>query len=88
YVKTLTSRNIKKYGKDYVPPDKTVTVGIDENGKLIKKTISGYLTGDREVDSYNLSYQNAFTDKLNFATDVFYTDGFYTNNANWEQKVN
>nr|WP_282564303.1 MULTISPECIES: TonB-dependent receptor [Providencia] len=88
YVKTLTSRNIKKYGKDYVPPDKTVTVGIDENGKLIKKTISGYLIGDREVDSYNLSYQNAFTEKLNFATDVFYTDGFYTNNANWEQKVN
>ncbi|MBO1916521.1 hypothetical protein J4731_00890 [Providencia rettgeri] len=46
------------------------------------------MIGDREVDSYNLSYQNAFTEKLNFATDVFYTDGFYTNNANWEQKVN
>lgn len=27
YVKTLISRNIKKFGKDYIPPDKTVTVG-------------------------------------------------------------
>ena len=87
YIKTLTARNIKNYGKGYVPPDKTVTVGVDQNGKLIKQTIDGYLTGDREIDSYNLSYQNAFTDKLNFVTDIFYTDGYYTNNANWEQKV-
>ncbi len=88
YIKTLTARNIKKYGKDYVPPDKTITAGVDENGKLIKKTINGYLTGDREIDSYNLSYQNQLTEKLFFNSDVFYTDGFYTNNANWEQKVN
>ncbi|VFS49060.1 TonB-dependent receptor [Budvicia aquatica] len=87
YIKTLTANKIKQYDKDYVPPDKTVTVGVDSDGHLIKKNISGYLTGDRDIDSYNLSYQNDLTEQLHFISDVFYTDGFYTNNANWEQRV-
>lgn len=87
YIKTLTANKIKQYGKDYVPPDKTVTVGIDANGELIKESISGYLSGSRELDSYNFSYQNSFTERLQFISDIFCTEGFYTNNANWEQRV-
>lgn len=88
YIKTLTASKIKEYGKDYVPPDKTVTIGVDADGKLIKKTTSGYLTGDRSIDSYNMSYQNDLSDRLHFIGDFFYTEGFYTDNNNWDQKVN
>lgn len=87
YVKTLSASKIKQYGKDYIPPGRNTTVGIDKNGQLIKRRISGYLTGDRNIDSYNLSYQNDLTSTLHFVSDVFYTNGFYTNNANWEQKI-
>lgn len=88
YIKTLTARRIAQYDKNYVPADRTVNIGVDKDGKLIKKKIRNYLTGDRIIHSYNLSYQNDLTAKRHFIVDISHTNGFYTNNANWDQKVN
>lgn len=88
YIKTLSASKIKEYGKNYRPPDKTVTTGVDTNGALIKETVSGYLRGDRRIDSYNLSYQNTLSERFSFTGDFFSTDGFYINNNYWDQKVN
>lgn len=87
FLKLATPRNIKNYGKHYKPADKTVNIGVDENGNLIKKKIPGYLNGDRTINSYNATYTNDITDWMHFTGDVFYSDGDFRNNSYWDQVI-
>ena len=79
YVNTASIRNIKKYGKDYVPADKT-TLSIGPNGELIRSVKSGYLIGDRDMDTYNISYSNHINDKFDLTSDFFFVKGNFQNN--------
>lgn len=87
FIKTASNAGIKKYGKNYRPDYKTYTLGLDENGKKIQKRMRKYLSGDRDMNSYNLSYTNDLTDWMHFTGDVFYSDGYFTNNENWDQEI-
>ena len=87
FVKTATNENIKKYGKNYRPKDTKVTVGIDADGKRIYAKQSGYLNGDRAINSYNASYRNDLTESVHLTTDFFYTDGYFINNNKWDQVI-
>lgn len=87
FIKTASARNIQKYGKDYVPPWTTQTVGVDENGQLIKRQVRSYLNGDRAINSYNLSYANDLTDRLHLTADSFYSDGYFSNNQYEDQII-
>lgn len=79
YVNTASIGNIKKYGKDYVPADKT-TLSIGPNGELIRSVKSGYLIGDRDMDTYNISYSNHINDKFDLTSDFFFVKGNFQNN--------
>ena len=79
YVNTASIRNIKKYGKDYVPADKA-TLSIGPNGELIRSVKSGYLIGDRDMDTYNISYSNHINDKFDLTSDFFFVKGNFQNN--------
>ncbi|SHK72080.1 iron complex outermembrane recepter protein [Selenomonas ruminantium] len=48
---------------------------------------SDYLNGDRELDTYNLSYNQNFGAKLKYSGDFFYTDGYYTNTKFFDGKM-
>ena len=38
-----------------------------------------YLNGDRDFDTYNLTYHQNLSERLKFSGDFFYTDGWYKN---------
>ena len=79
YVNTASLRNIKKYGKDYVPAD-SPSLEIGPNGELISSVKSGYLIGDRDMDTYNISYSNHINDKFDLTSDFFFVKGNFKNN--------
>lgn len=87
FISTLTKKNFEKYGKDYKPADKVVTVGVDASGNKIKRTISGYLDADRQLDTYSLNYAKNFSEHSRFSADVFYNDGYFVNNNLGDKKM-
>ncbi len=48
---------------------------------------SDYLNGDRLLDTYNMSYNHNFSDKLRYSGDFFFTDGYYTNTKFFDGKM-
>jgi iron complex outermembrane receptor protein len=87
FIASLQKKNFDKYGKDYVPSDKTITVGIDDDGKKIKRVISGYLIADRELDMYSVNYAKNFSKVSRISADAFFNDGYFRNNNQGDKKM-
>ncbi|WP_110955485.1 TonB-dependent receptor [Anaerosinus massiliensis] len=79
FVNSVQLDKLNEVGRDYEPAEFTQIVGIDENGQLIKETRKRYLDSERDLDSYNITYQKNLNDKWRFSSDLFYTSGFYRN---------
>lgn len=85
-IASLQKKNFDKYGKDYVPQGKWITVGI-ANGEKLKRWVSGYLNADRELDMYSLNYAKNFSKQLRLSADIFYNDGYFKNNSQGDKKM-
>lgn len=86
FIANLQKKNFDMYGKDYVPPGKWITVGI-ENGSKVKRWVSGYLNADRELDMYSLNYAKNFSKNTRFSADLFYNEGDFKNNSEGDKKM-
>lgn len=88
YIGNINIRKMQKYGKDYVPDFTTVTVGLDADGHKITKTKRDYLNGDRELNSYNMTYENKIGSHWRVIGDFFYNEGYYRNIDTDDKKMN
>lgn len=62
---------------------------IDKYGRNYRPDkVTDYLNGDRELETFNLTYNHNFGPKLKYSGDFFYTDGFYTNTKFFDGKMN
>lgn len=80
FVRSVTKRNLKKYGRDYKPREMSYTVGIDKDGFLIKEKRRSYLSSDREQDNFKTNYNLQINENLMLTIDGFKSKGFFTNN--------
>lgn len=80
FIASLQKSNFDKYGENYVPADQTITVGLDAKGNKIKRTISGYLNADRQLDMYSVNYANNISDVSRISADIFLNEGYFKNN--------
>ncbi len=89
-VANLNREKLLREGRNYVPADMRVTIGVDERKRRIQTTRPGYLYGDQLLDMASLTYQLAATDRITFATDAFYQKGAYKgdNYDNHEMETN
>lgn len=87
YIGNVSIRKMLSQGKDYIPDYHTVTVGLDENGHKITKTVRDYLNGNRELNSYNMTYENKLSNTWRFTGDFFYNTGYYRNIDTDNQKM-
>lgn len=82
FVRSLTTRNLKKAEKNYVPKTQKITIGLDDKGKKIYKEIPGYSNAERKLESYNFSYNGKFNDgKIEYNGDFFYNKGNFDNSS-------
>lgn len=80
FVRSINAINLKKVGRDYVPKKQKITIGLDNKGKKIYKEISGYSNAERELESYNFTYNGKFNDgKIEYNGDFFYNKGNFDN---------
>ena len=79
FIKNITSKNLEKDGKNYIPETKTITVGLDKNNKKITKEIDGYSNAERKIDSYNMTYSAKLLNDLTYSGDFFYNKGNFDN---------
>lgn len=77
YLGNVSISKIKKFGENYRPKDKKITIGLDDKGHKITKTVKDYLIGDRQLDTINVSYLNDISNTMHLSTDIFYNDGYY-----------
>lgn len=88
YIGNIQIRKLLAEGKNYDPGYTNVTVGIDENGKKITEKRRNYLNGDRELNSYNMTYENKLGNDWKFIGDFFYNEGYYRNINTDDKKMN
>lgn len=86
FIASLQKRNFDKFGKDYVPSGKWITVGL-ENGEKVRRWVSGYLDAEREMDMYSLNYATNFSRDTRLSADVFYNDGYFKNNSQGDKTM-
>ena len=79
FVENVTTSKLAAAGKDYLPDYKTYTVGLDAEGHKITETRRAYLYGNRDMDSYNVSYQKKLSDTWKFSGDFFSNTGYFMN---------
>lgn len=77
-IKVISKRNLKKYGRDYVPRETKITVGLDEHGLKIRKKVRNYLPTDRKSDNFKTSYDYRINDRLFLQVDGFKNKGYFT----------
>ncbi|MDG6881469.1 Colicin I receptor precursor [Phocoenobacter uteri] len=78
FIKQLKYETLKNIGKNYVPENKKITVGLDNNNHKIEKMVSGYMNADRDIHSVNATYTGYFKN-VKYNVDTFYSKGFFTN---------
>lgn len=79
FVENVVTSKLADAGKDYMPDYKTYTVGLDADGHKITEKRRAYLYGNRDMDSYNVSYQKKLSETWKFSSDFFYNTGYYMN---------
>lgn len=79
FIRSITARNLEKAGKDYIPEDKTITIGLDNNGKKIQGKISGYSNAKRELETFNFTYNWKINEDIKYSLDSFYNKGNFDN---------
>ena len=77
YLGNVSLSKIEKFGENYRPNDKEITIGLDNEGHKITKKVKDYLIGDRQLDTINISYLNDISSTLHLSSDLFYNDGYY-----------
>lgn len=79
FVRSVSAKKLEDVGKNYVPDNKNITVGLDGSGKKIQKMISGYSNAERDLESLNFSYNGKITKDLKYILDAFYNKGNFDN---------
>lgn len=87
YIGNIQIRKLLAEGKNYDPGYTNVTVGLDENGKKITEKRHNYLNGDRQLNSYNMTYENKLGKDWKFIGDFFYNEGYYRNTNTDDKKM-
>lgn len=78
FIRSINYQKLQSQGKNYVPDDRKVTLGLDKNGKKIEGIQSGYSDARRELDSFNFSYNGKFNN-FTYIMDAFYNKGNFKN---------
>lgn len=79
FIRSIPSEKLNRIGKNYVPEDKEVTIGLDDKGKKIKGKISGYANAERKLESFNFSYNSKINSNTKYILDAFYNKGNFDN---------
>lgn len=78
-VGTLSYDKFTENGKNYIPRDRKITVGLDETGHKIQRLEPGYLDLTRKLQTFSLSDVWTIDDTHRLHTDAFYIKGNFTN---------
>ncbi len=81
FIQKLQNKNLDKLGRDYVPKERKITVGLDKDNHKIVEVVPGYLKADRKINSVNATYTGRF-DNIEYNIDAFYNKGYFTNTNN------
>lgn len=87
YIGNIQIYKLLAEGKNYDPGYKDVTVGLDAEGHKIIEKRRNYLNGDRELNSYNMTYENKIGNDWKFIGDFFYNEGYYRNTNTDDKKM-
>lgn len=87
YINTVNLEKLKRYGTQYRPSPGKRTVGVDAKGKKIVEPTSGYIYGDRRLDTVGLTHRWDINDRWQATNDLFYNQGYYQGNEDEERKM-
>ena len=77
-VGNVSVENLLKYDKNYVPNFLEVITDIDEQGHVKKEKRRPYLDGNRQANTYVITYQEQVGKTASMTTDLFYNKGYYS----------
>lgn len=87
YLNNVSRYKLKEYGTDYRPSPRKVVSGVDSEGNRLYRMDSGYIYGNRDLDTISLSYSANLSDKWQMSHDVFYNTGNYQGNNDSERTM-
>lgn len=87
YLNNVSRYKLKAYGTDYRPSPRKVVSGVDSEGNRLYRMDSGYIYGNRDLDTISLSYSANLSDKWQMSHDVFYNTGNYQGNNDSERTM-
>ncbi|MBS9778005.1 MAG: TonB-dependent receptor [Gammaproteobacteria bacterium] len=80
FVKAVPNKKLDKLGRDYIPKDQKITIGLDKDNHKITKIVPGYAQADRKINSFNATYTGHFNN-IKYNTDAFYSKGYFINTS-------